>query len=316
MLAYLVRRAVLSVPVLVSLSIAIFLLLRVLPGDPVTSAQGDGLALSKEERAVIRAELGLDRLLSEQYLIWARDFLRGDGGRSLVHHTSSLENVRRAFPVTFELTVATVVLALCIAIPGGVISAVRQNSWFDYTTRGIVVLGLSIPDFWLGTMILVYFSLWFGWTVPFGYVSLIEHPWQNVQQFGLPVLVVGVRLSASTLRFTRAGMLEVLNEDYIRTARAKGLRPTVIVMRHALRNALIPIVTIVGIQMAYLLGGAVVMETLFSLPGIGQLTVSSVKQLDYIQVQTNVMVFAIVTVFINFLVDATYAVIDPRIRLH
>ena len=164
-------------------------------------------------------------------------------------------------------------------------------------------------------MILVYFALFFSWTVPFGYTSIFVDPVRNIQQFGLPVLVIGIRLSASTLRFTRAGMLEVLGEDYIRTARAKGLKASTVVMRHALRNALIPIVTVVGLQVANLLGGTVVMETLFSLPGIGLLTISSVRLLDYTQVQTNVMVFAIFTVSINFIVDAAYAIIDPRIRL-
>jgi len=315
-LRYLMRRALFSVPTLLGVSVAIFLLLRVIPGDPITSQAADTIALSSQEIAVLRAELGLDRPLHEQYLIWVGDFLRGDGGRSLTNREPTLRNLAVALPVTLQLGVSTLVLALVIAIPCGVIAAVKQNSWFDYGVRGGVVLGLSIPDFWIGTMILVYFALFFSWTVPFGYTSLFVDPIRNIQQFGLPVLVIGIRLSASTLRFTRAGMLEVLGEDYIRTARAKGLRQSTVVMRHALRNALIPIVTVVGLQAANLLGGTVVMETLFSLPGIGLLTISSVKLLDYTQVQTNVMVFAIFTVLINFFVDAAYAFIDPRIRLN
>lgn len=314
MLFFLTRRLIFSVPVLIGVSIGIFVLMRVLPGDPVQAQAGDNIALGEQQKAELTADLGLDKPLVEQYFIWMKALATGSGGQSLVRHNDSLDNVWRALPVTLEITIGTVILGLFIAIPLGVIAAAKRNSWFDYGSRTFVVFGLSVPDFWIGTMILVYFAVWFKWTVPFGYTSLFEDPVRNIQQFGLPILVVGIRLSASTMRFTRAGMLEVLAEDYVRTARAKGLASRAVVMGHAFRNAMIPIVTVIGVQMAYLLGGTVVMETLFSLPGLGLLTVQSVRQLDYTQVQTNVMIFAMTTILINFLIDMTYASIDPRIR--
>ena len=310
------RRVLLSLLVLLAVSIGIFALLRAIPGDPVSaSEQAGSIALTKDQVDEIRRELGLDEPLWQQYAIWMRDLLRGDGGDSLARHNSTVSNLRTALPVTLELAIVSAIGGFLIGVPLGVLSATRRNSALDYLARGFSVGGLSIPDFWIGVMVLVYLALWFSWTVPFGYVPIWEDPARNIQQFGIPALILSLRLSASTLRFTRGGMLEVLNEDYVRTARAKGLRERTVVVRHALRNALIPVVTVTSVQMAYLLGGAVVMETLFSLPGIGLLTVTSVTQRDYTQVQTNVMFFAATTISINIVVDMLYAWIDPRIRL-
>ena len=317
MLLYLVRRALFSIPVLIGVSIAIFILLRVIPGDPVLAATGseDGLALSAAQMESLRADLGLDEPLHGQYLIWIRDFIRGDGGESLISHNPTMDNVFKALPVTIEITLTVMVLGIIIAIPIGVLSAVKENSWFDYSARSVSVLGLAIPDFWIGTMLLIYLAVWFQWTVPLGFEHLWENPIKNLQQIGLAVAILTHGLASTTVRFTRSGMLDVLNEDYVRTARAKGLRERSVVMRHALRNVLIPVLSVLGIRTAYLMGGTVIMETLFNLPGLGLLTVDAVRNADYTQVQTNVMIFAIMTVTINFVTDAAYAVVDPRIRL-
>ncbi|HXG42390.1 MAG TPA: ABC transporter permease [Dehalococcoidia bacterium] len=310
---YLGRRLALSLLMLWLVSVLVFLFVRAIPGDPIT-AQGGTIALSSEEAQELRRQLGLDKPLVVQYLIWARDFLRGDGGRSIVHGNSTVENLLDALPVTLEIAGGALLGALLVAVPLGTLAAIRANRPEDYGARVFSLAGLSVPDFWLGTVILLYLAIWFGWTVPFGYRPPWEDPGRNLVQFAIPVGVLSLRLSASTLRFVRAGVLEVLREDYVRTATAKGLPGSVVIRRHALRNALIPVATVIGVQTAYLIGGAVVMETLFSLPGVGRLTLASLMQRDYTQLQTNIMFLAAMTVAINFVVDALYAAIDPRVR--
>ena len=316
MASYLIRRLLFSIVVLLVVSVAIFVLMRAIPGDPVTSSQGGAgeFALTKEQLDVIRKDLGLDKSLPEQYFVWLGDLLRGDGGRSLTLRTPTVENLVKAIPVTAQLAIMAAIGGMAIGIPLGILSAVRRNTILDYGSRGFAIAGLSIPDFWIGIMVLVYLAIWFQWTIPFGYSEPWEDPWRNFQQFSIPALILATRSSASTLRFTRGGMLEVLNEDYVRTARAKGLTERTVVLRHALRNALIPVLTVISVQLAYLLGGSVIMETLFTLPGVGKLTIDAVLTRDFTQVQTNVMFFATITVTVNLLVDFAYAAIDPRIR--
>jgi peptide/nickel transport system permease protein len=222
--------------------------------------------------------------------------------------------LRKAIPVTLELAALAILLGLAIAIPVGVLSATHQDTGADYVGRVVAVSGLSLPDFWLGTLVITFAAIWLHWIPPIGYASLWESPWRNLQQFLLPAAVLGFRLSAATMRMTRSTVLEVLREDYVRTAWAKGLAGRLVVYKHALKNALIPVVTIVGGQLGTLLAGTVVVETIFALPGMGRLTVEAILFRDYPVVQTNVMLVAATLVTLNLVVDLTYAWLDPRIR--
>ena len=222
--------------------------------------------------------------------------------------------LKKSIPVTIELALLAMILGLVIAIPLGVLSATRQDKPSDYVGRLVAISGLSLPDFWLGTLVITFAAIWFGWIPPLGYASVWESPWTNLQQFLLPAAVLGFRLSAATMRMTRSTLLEVLREDYVRTAWAKGLGERVIIYKHALKNALIPVVTIVGGQLGTLLAGTVIVETIFALPGMGRLTVEAILYRDYPIVQTNVMLVAGTLVTLNLLVDLTYAWLDPRIR--
>jgi peptide/nickel transport system permease protein len=222
--------------------------------------------------------------------------------------------LKKAIPVTLELATLSIILGLTIAIPVGVLSATRQDSASDYVGRVVAVSGLSMPEFWLGTLVITFAAIWFHWIPPIGYVSLWDSPWKNLQQFLVPAAILGFRLSAATMRMTRSTVLEVLREDYVRTAWAKGLAGKIVVYKHALKNALIPVVTIVGGQLGTLLAGTVVVETIFALPGMGRLTVEAILYRDYPIVQTNVMLVAATLVTLNLIVDLTYAWLDPRIR--
>jgi peptide/nickel transport system permease protein len=313
---YLLRRLLMTVPVLFGLSLAIFASIRVVPGDIIVSLTADAGNVPAEQKEVLRHQLGLDEPFVVQYARWAGGMLRGDFGTSLWHGSSVAGALRRTLPVTVELTAFAFVVAVLIAVPVGVVSAVRQDSWLDYLGRLFSIGALSMPDFWIGTMAVLYLSIWFGWIPPIGggFRSFVENPSVNLQLIALPALILGLRLSASGMRMTRSAMLEVLREDYIRTAWSKGLRERSVVLRHALRNGLIPVITIFGAQLGLLMAGSVVMETLFGLPGMGRLTFEAVQLRDYPQVQANVMVIGTVVVLLNLLVDISYGWLDPRIR--
>lgn len=313
---YLLRRLLMTLPVLFGLSLAIFGSIRIVPGDIIVSLTADAGNVPQEQRDALRKQLGLDKPFIVQYGQWIGGIVRGDFGNSLWRGSSVGRELRRTLPVTIELTLVSFLVAVCIAIPVGVISAVRQDTWMDYTGRLFSIGALSMPDFWLGTMAVLYLSIWFGWIPPIGggFRGLFDDPATNLQLIGLPALILGLRLSASGMRMTRSAMLEVLREDYIRTAWAKGLRERSVVARHALRNGLIPVVTIFGAQLGLLLAGSVVMETLFGLPGMGRLTLEAVQLRDYPQVQANVMIIGTFVVLLNVLVDISYGWLDPRIR--
>ena len=313
---YLIRRLLMAVPVLFGLSLAIFASIRIVPGDVIISLTADAGNVPEEQKAALRRKLGLDEPFVVQYVKWAGGMARGDFGTSLWTGTSVRDELRRTMPVTIELAVLALVISIVLAIPIGVISAVRQDTWMDYAGRLFSIGALSMPDFWLGTIAVLYLSIWFGWIPPIGqgYRGLFENPSINLQMLLLPSLILGLRLSASGMRMTRSALLEVLREDYIRTAWSKGLRERSVVMRHALRNSLIPVVTIIGAQLSLLLAGSVVMETLFGLPGMGRLTFDAVRLRDYPQVQASVMVIGTFVVLINLLVDMLYGWLDPRIR--
>jgi peptide/nickel transport system permease protein len=314
MYKYVMRRLLLAVPVLLLSSLIVFGLMRVMPGDALTALMAESGNIGEHELAKLRRDLGLDRPYHEQYLIWLWQMVTLDPGHSLFTNEPIPVSLKKAIPVTLELATLAMILGLVIAIPIGVLSATRQDTSSDYVGRVVAVSGLSLPDFWLGTLVITFAAIWFQWIPPLGYTSFWESPGRNLQQFLLPAAVLGYRLSAATMRMTRSTVLEVLREDYVRTAWAKGLGGRIVVYKHALKNALIPVVTIVGGQLGTLLAGTVIVETIFALPGMGRLTVEAILFRDYPVVQTNVMLVAGTLVALNLLVDLTYAWLDPRIR--
>jgi peptide/nickel transport system permease protein len=270
--------------------------------------------VGEKELAKLRKDLGLDKPYHQQYAIWVWSMVSLNPGHSIFTNEPIAVALKKSIPVTLELATLAMILGLVIAIPVGVLSATRQDRTEDYVGRVVAVTGLSLPDFWLGTLVITFAAIWFQWIPPLGYASLWDAPLKNLQQFLLPAAVLGFRLSAATMRMTRSTVLEVLREDYVRTAWAKGLAGRIVVYKHALKNALIPVVTIVGGQLGTLLAGAVIVETIFALPGMGRLTVEAILFRDYPVVQTNVMIVATVLVTLNLMVDLTYAWLDPRIR--
>jgi peptide/nickel transport system permease protein len=304
----------LAVPVLLLSSLIVFGLMRVMPGDALTLLMGESGNISERDLAKVRKQLRLDLPYHEQYALWLWQMVSFSPGDSLFTGEPITTSLKKAVPVTIELAALAMVLGIVIAVPIGVISATRQDSTADYAGRVVAVSGLSIPDFWLGTLVITFAALWFHWIPPVGYTSLWVDPWRNLQQFLLPAAVLGFRLAAATMRMTRSTVLEVLREDYVRTAWAKGLAGRIVVYKHALKNALIPVVTIIGGQLGVLLAGTVVVETIFALPGMGRLTVEAILYRDYPVVQTNVMLVAGTLVTLNLLVDLSYAWLDPRIR--
>jgi peptide/nickel transport system permease protein len=311
---YIIRRLLLAIPVLLLVSLIVFGLMRVMPGDALTALMAESGNVSERELQKLRKDLGLDLPYYEQYLIWLWQMVSLNPGYSIFTSEPIPVALKKSIPVTIELALLAMILGLVIAIPLGVLSATRQDKPSDYVGRLVAISGLSLPDFWLGTLVITFAAIWFSWIPPLGYASVWESPWTNLQQFLLPAAVLGFRLSAATMRMTRSTLLEVLREDYVRTAWAKGLGERVIIYKHALKNALIPVVTVVGGQLGTLLAGTVIVETIFALPGMGRLTVEAILYRDYPIVQTNVMLVAGTLVTLNLLVDLTYAWLDPRIH--
>ena len=311
---YILRRLLLALPTIFVVSILVFSLVRLVPGDVVMARLSESGYVTDEQLAEMRAELGIDRNPVVQYLDWASGIVRGDFGRSLWDDNEVLPTIVDKMAVSMEIAIFAIFIAVIIAIPIGVISAVKQDTWIDYVARLFAVTGLSLPDFWIATMLLLFLSVQVHWLPEFGWFVPWEHPWQNFLAIIFPALIVGYRFSAVSARMTRSAMLEVMREDYVRTARAKGLRDRTVVIKHALRNGLIPVVTIMGSQISFLLGGLVILEQIFSLPGMGRYTYDAVIRRDYTVVQGTVMVMASVYVLANLAIDLSYALIDPRIR--
>jgi peptide/nickel transport system permease protein len=314
MQAYILKRVLLTIPILMLVAVITFTLLRLVPGDVLMAQIGEGGNYSPEKLDAMRQSMGLDDPIHVQLVNWTSDIVRGDFGRSFLTNQPTLNAFMRASRSTLELGILSIVIGLLIAIPLGVASAAKQDSPIDYIGRIIATIGVSAPDFWIGTAFIVFAGLWWHYSAPFGYISPFEDPVGNLKQFLAPALILGFRQSAVTMRLTRATMLEVLRQDYVRTAHAKGLSGRGVLVRHALRNALIPVVTIVGSQIGFLLGGTVIIETLFNLPGVGQLTFNAIQQRDYVQVQTNMLLLGTTIVLANLLTDLSYSVLDPRIR--
>lgn len=313
MTQYLIKRILFSVLVLFIISILVFTAVRMIPGDVcrIVLATPD---VNEAQCQAIESELGLDEPLVTQYLKWMGGILTGDWGKALISERDVLDQIQTRIPLTLELTLLATTFALLIAIPIGVISAMKQDGFSDYVLRLLTIGWLSIPAFWLGTMLVVFPAKWWGYSPPVGYVDIWDDPLKNLEQLYLPAIALGIGISASLARVTRSSMLEVLRQDYVRTARAKGLRERVVIVRHGLKNAMIPVITLFGLQVGVLLGGTVVLESIFSLPGLGQMTLESVTIKNYPQVQGLVLFFAAVLVTINLLVDLSYAWFDPRIR--
>lgn len=313
---YILRRVLMLFPVLLGVSFMVFVLLRLLPGDVVTIMMGETGNLSPEQADSLRTELGLNKPFVVQYAEWVWGILRGDWGVSAFSRQPVLNEMLRRLPVSAELALLSMIVSLSIAIPVGVIAAVRQDTPIDYVLRVLSVFGLSLPGFWVATMALLFMAFQFQWVPPLRYIPFFTDPWLNIQSFILPALTIGTAASASVMRMTRTTLLEVLRQDYVRTAWAKGLTERAVIFRHALKNALIPVVTIMGNQVGFLLGGSVIMEQIFVLPGLGRLTLESIYQRDYPQLQGNILFIATVFVTVNLIVDISYAWLDPRIRFN
>lgn len=313
LLQYIARRVLFSIPVLLIVTIFVFFIMRVLPGNPGRAILGPEADPATVE-AFNRAH-GLDQPLPVQYIRWLGDVLHGDLGRSLIDGTPVSILIAQRLPATIELTIGAMLVAVLIAIPAGIIAATRRGQAIDHAGTIVALAGLSIPQFWLAILLIMYFSVRLGWLPASGYVPIWENPVANLKVMILPIVVTGLRESAVLMRMTRSSLLEVLNQDYIRTARAKGLPGWVVVVRHGVRNSLIPVLTVGGLQLAGLLGGLVITETIFVIPGFGRLIVDSIFNRDLITLQGAVLVAATLVVLVNLLVDVLYAWLDPRIKL-
>ncbi len=296
------------------MSIVIFVLLRLAPGNIVDILFATGGYVSESDKAAIMKELGIDRPIWVQYVDWLREIVTGDLGKSYRYDLPAWQIVKPLIPVTVELAVLSTIIAVLLGVPTGVLSAVRQDKPIDYFLRVFSLAGLSMPSFWLGMVIILGLVAWIGWIPPVTYVSPTENLKIHAIQFLLPALAVGYRSSALITRITRSTMLEVLREDYVRTAWAKGQRGRIVIWRHALKNAMLPVVTVIGIEFAFLIGGLVVTETVFNLPGVARFLVQAILWRDYPVVQNLVMFIAIVVVLSNLFVDMLYGWLDPRVR--
>ena len=317
MRAYIIRRLLLIIPTLFLLTIIVFLSVRFIPGDVI-----DGMVIRMGQQAAgaidreaLERMLGLDVPVYVQYGRWIGDiFLHGTLGESLLGGYTIEERLLERLPVTIELGVMAIIIGLVIALPVGIYSAIRQDTAADYVGRSVAVIGLATPNFWLGIMVMIYPTIWWGWSPPMELVPFTEDPLGNFGMFLIPSLILGTASAAATMRMTRTMMLEVLRQDYIRTAWSKGLKERVVIMRHATKNALIPVVTLVGMQLPILVGGSVIMENIFNLPGLGRLFLTALESRDYPVISAVNLVFASAVVGANLMIDLIYPYLDPRVR--
>ena len=318
MRAYIIRRLLLIVPTLFILSILVFLSVRFIPGDAIDAIMGRmGMynTLWDVDREALERTLGLDVPVYVQYGRWIGDIFRhGTLGESLFSRESVEQAILERLPVTLELGLMAILIGLGIALPVGIYSAIRQDTVADFVGRSVAIIGLATPNFWLGIMVMIYPAIWWGWAPPLELVSFTDDPLGNLAVFLIPSLILGTAAAAATMRMTRTMMLEVLRQDYIRTAWSKGLKERAVVIRHAVKNALIPVVSLIGLQLPILVGGAVIMENIFNLPGLGRLLLTALNDRDYPMVSGINLFFATGVVGINLLIDLVYAVLDPRVR--
>ncbi len=316
MLHYILKRLLLMIPTLFGVAVLIFLLMRVVPGDVVEArylTQGSQFQ-SQDLMDIERKKLGLDQPLWKQFTTWMGGVLQLDFGLSMWTGAPITQEIKLRFALSLQLAVMATVVATLLAIPLGIIAAIKQDTWIDYGVRVFSIAGLAMPSFWLGILMILGMLIFFKWLPPMVYTPFWVDPWQNLAQLIWPALAVGYRYSAVATRMMRSAMLEVLREDYIRTARAKGLWLKLILVRHALKNAMLPVITVIGLEFAFLMGGLVVTEQVFNLNGLGLLFVEAISHRDYTLTQALVLIVAFVFIFVNFLVDVAYAWLDPRIR--
>ena len=314
---YALRRLGLFIPTLILTTLIVFVLFFLVPGDAalviLTGEEGAG-AVTDEDIARMRHELGLDRPIHVQYGSWIWGILRGDLGTSIWYQTPVVDEIKDKFAVTLELSIFGIAMAFVMAVPLGIISAVKQDSWPDYVSRIVSLVGIALPTFWLSILMVYFLAYTFNWLPPLGYATLWEDPLLNLEQLFFPALAIAFHDLAFTARVTRSSMLEVLREDYMRTARAKGLKEMTVVGRHALKNAILPVLTVSGYQFARALGGVIIVETIFVVPGLGRFVIESILHRDFVVLQAVIVLTAAVVLTLNLVIDLLYGVLDPRIR--
>ena len=311
---YIIKRFLLAIPVLLLVSIVVFLTIRLIPGNIIDMMVSDQGSLTQMDRAKIEQALGLDKPFLIQYGTWLGNIvLHGSLGNSLWDKLPVVDKISKRWPVTFELGILSLIISQLIALPIGVLSALRQDTFGDYVARSFAIMCVAVPSFWVATMLVVFPSIWWGWSPPLSLIPFNQDPIGNLKTFILPAIVLAMSMAGMTMRMTRTMMLEVLRQDYIRTAWSKGLRERVVVARHALKNALIPVITIIGMGVPTLIGGTVIVENIFSLPGMGQLIIQATQTRDYTMVSGVILFFGAILVVINLAVDLTYGFLDPRI---
>ena len=317
MRTYALRRLGLFIPTLILTTLIVFVLFFLVPGDAalviLTGEEGAG-AVTDEDIARMRHELGLDRPIHVQYGSWVWGMMRGDLGTSIWYQTPVVDEIKDKFAVTLELSIFGIAMAFVMAVPLGIISAVKQDSWPDYVSRIVSLVGIALPTFWLSILMVYFLAYTFNWLPPLGYATLWEDPLLNLEQLFFPALAIAFHDLAFTARVTRSSMLEVLREDYMRTARAKGLKEMAVVGRHALKNAILPVVTVSGYQFARALGGVIIVETIFVVPGLGRFVIESILHRDFVVLQAVILLTAAVVLTLNLVIDLLYGVLDPRIR--
>ena len=318
MIQYIVRRLLLFIPTMILATVMVFALFWVVPGDAammiLTGEEGEGGRVNTEDIEQLRKELGLDRPIHVQYGEWVFNLLKGDLGTSIWYRIPVMDELKDRFLVSMELAVMAILMAFVAAVPLGVISAVKQDTKVDYVSRIFVLIGIAMPTFWIGILMVYGLAYFFNWLPPLGYASLWEDPLTNLQQLVFPALALAFHDLAFTARVTRSSMLEVMRDDYVRTARSKGLRERTVIGRHALKNALLPVITVSGYQFGRLLGGVIIIESIFVVPGVGSFLLDSIIHRDFVVLQGVVVLTAAVVLFLNLVIDLFYGVLDPRIR--
>jgi len=318
MRSYIIRRILLIIPTVFFVTIIIFTTVRLIPGSVIDIMVADfsayGGTVNEVTKKAIEHDLGMDAPIYVQYGRWVDQIVHGNLGTALWQQTPVINDIEARWPVTFELGLLAIIIAQLIAVPIGVYSALRQNTWGDYLSRSFAILCIAVPSFWLATLVIVYPAIWWGYMPPLTLIKFTTDPLGNLKMFVVPAVVLGMAMSGGTMRLTRTMMLEVMRQDYVRTAWAKGLKERVVVVRHALKNALIPIVTVIGQQMTVLIGGSVIIESIFNLPGIGLLTINAIQDRDYITVEACLLLYSVVLVVINLITDLAYGYLDPRIH--
>lgn len=315
MIAYVVRRC-LQIPLVVLLvTLALFFMMHMLPGDPIYAAVGESEAsLDPVVMQQMREDLGLNDALPVQYARWVGDLARGDLGRSFKDRRSVGQNIVDRIPITTQVGLMALIVAIGVGVPAGTIAAVKRNSPIDYFVTVFAMFGIAVPNFWFSMLLIWLFVVTLNWLPASGFVGVWVDPWGAIQHMLLPVAALGLTLAGSIMRYTRSSVLDVLNQDYVRTARSKGLMERAVIVRHALRNSLLPVVTIIGLQLGYLLGGSIIIESMFAIPGLGRLALDSINGRDYPTLQGVVLVFTFLVLVVNLLTDLSYAMLDPRIR--